>query len=66
MNSGEEIWEGSRRTRTTRRKVTRIKYLVETCCKNCGYYSSREVTEEIKGPEERVSVTREKTTFKEV
>lgn len=66
LNSGEEIWEGSRRTRTTRCKVTRIKYLVETCCKNCGYYSSREVTEEIKGPEERVSVTREKTTLKEV
>lgn len=66
LNSGDEVWEGRRQTRTTKCKVTRVRYLEETRCKNCSYYASREVTEEIKGPDERVSVVREKTCFKEV
>lgn len=66
LNSGEEVWEGRRRQRTTRCKVTTVKYLEETRCKKCNYYSSREVTEEFRGPENTVSNTVEKTLWKEV
>ena len=36
LNSGDEVWEGRRQTRTTKCKVTRVRYLEETRCKNCG------------------------------